>query len=320
MSFDTSNLPTREQIIANKVANQRAMLQPKVEEATALQAVKDASQDKTLEHQLKNQLTIQGGQQVFQGGENEKNRRSQEAREELRLKAQEAAAALTRAHQYSLASMHEAGADRRHKETLDTKTEVDDGLIDDYIKTNIDNSLTTKERTAQLSPNQRRAITLKAALDKKVILNDKEHGVARDLAVINEITSKMEEISREIGNGATFTDYTGGLTELGKKIKNLETYKPVLAKLTSVKGTQSDQDTKIAGGNLLELSGFGVAKTNKERIKALKRIQAGVFRGLFPKGTNPMQILNSMDTFNIDPEGMKLLEEDMAERKAKEKK
>jgi hypothetical protein len=315
VEINRGEIMTPEEMNANKVANALAMIKPKVEEHRQTRAIDEASQGRILDKQFGQQNLAREDTQAFTAGENVLNRASQEKRDANRTAAQEALAKLQRNTQLNIAAMHEAGANKRNKATIDAKAAVNDTDVDDFIKTNLVTPLMTRQGVTRLGKAAEQKITQKAALQGVKIITDADQKTLSELAQFNVITDTMTKLSKEIGNGATFTNYTGDWTSLGKSMKQLETFKPYLAKMTSVKGTQSDQDTKIAGGNLLELKGEGVAKTNQERIKALKRVQAGIFLSFFPKGTNPEQIINAADTFGIDQEGLKLLDEEIKSRK-----
>ena len=320
MDIDTTGIPTQAEIIASRVARQRALLQPKVEEATALQGVKDASamkiQDRVFNQQNLNREDTQG----FTAEQNEAMRKSRLDEAQLRIKAQENEGKLNRASHWGIASMQQAGAKERAQMGLDAKHLTDSDDVNAYVDDNVMHGLTTKERIAGLSKPMREAVYANAAKKHIQIHDEKQQNTLNDLQVLNKITDKVERLSKMIGNGAPVTSATGSLTELGKELKALEIYKPVLAKLTSVKGTQSDQDTKIAGGNLVETYGLGVAEENKRRRDALMEMQADLFLEQFPEGTNLNQIEAAAKRYNINPKALKLVHERDAKRKAEGKK
>jgi hypothetical protein len=318
--FDTSAIPTHDEILATKVANRRALIQPEVEFAARKQAIEDTSRNQLLDKQFGQANINREDTQTFTSGENEKNRLARLEEAQLRERAQANEGRLNRASHWGIASMQQEGAKERAEMAIDAKNLTDSADVNAYVDDNVMNGLTTKERIAGLSKPMREAVYANAAKKHIAIHDEKQRSTLSDLSVLNKITDKVERLSKMIGNGAPVTSATGGLTELGKELKALEIYKPVLAKLTSVKGTQSDQDTKIAGGNLVETWGLGVAEENKRRLNALMEMQADLFLEQFPEGTNLDQIERAAKRYNINPKALKLVHERDAKRKAEGKK
>jgi len=320
VEINRNEIMTPEEMNANKVANALAMIKPKVAEHTQIKAIDEASQGRLLDKQFTQQNVNREDTQSFTAEQNEANRKARKEEAELRLKAQEIENRLNRQSHWNIAAMQQEGAKERAQMGIDAKNLTDSSDVNDYVENNVANGLTTKERIAGLAKPLREAIYLNAAKKHYAIHDEKQQNTLNDLSVLNKIADKVQRLSNQIGNGAEITAATGGLTELGKELKALEIYKPVLAKLTSVKGTQSDQDTKIAGGNLVETWGLGVAAENKRRYNALLEMQADLFLEQFPEGTNLNQIEKAAKRYNINPKALKLVHERDEKRKLEGKK
>lgn len=318
--MNRNEIVSPEEMTATKVANAVAMNAPKLALTQGESNIKEASQGRILDKTFGQQNLNREDTQLFTSEQNEANRKSRVEEANLRIKAQELEGKLNRAAHWDIASMQQAGANEREGMRIDAKNMTDSDDVNNYVDTNVMNSLTSKERIAGLSKPYREAVYANAAKKGIMIHDEKQISTLNDLQQLNKIYDKVERISRMIGNGAEITAATGGLTELGKELKALDIYKPVLAKLTSVKGTQSDQDTKIASGNLVETWGTGVKAENERRKTALLEMQADLFLEQFPEGTNLTQIERAAKRFNINPKALKAVHERDKQRKAEGKK
>lgn len=320
ITMNRNEIVTPEEMTATKVANALAMNKPKIDLLREETSIKEASQGRILDKTFDQQNLTREDTQTFTAEQNEAMRKSRLEEAQLRIKAQENEGKLNRASHWGIASMQQAGAKERAQLGIDAKHLTDSDDVNAYVDDNVMHGLTTKERIAGLSKSMREAVYANAAKKHIAIHDEKQQSTLNDLQQLNKIVDKVERVSKMIGNGAPLTTATGSLTELGKELKALEIYKPVLAKLTSVKGTQSDQDTKIAGGNLVETWGTGVKAENERRKNALLEMQADLFLEQFPEGTNLNQIEKAAKRYNINPRALKLVHERDTKRKAEGKK
>ena len=315
VTMNRGEIVSPEEMRANKVANEQALNVPKIAFTQAANDIATVGQIKVFGERNKFDVANREDEQAFKTSERTGTQTWQEQMQEKRLNAQSSLAALERALKFNIVNIQQAGAKERTQMGIDAKNLFDSEEVDSTVESNIKTPLLTREGITKMGKAAENAITRKAAEKRYKIFKDADYKTLSELNQFNTIIDSMEKLSKEIGNGANVTKYTGDFTELGKQVKQLETYKPYLAKMTSVKGTQSDQDTRIAGGNLLELGGLGVAKTNRDRINAMRRIKAGTFMSFFPPGTNPEQIIEAANTFGITADDLKLLDEDQKRRK-----